>query len=171
MGPHVQYQERTGWSLWVHCAVGLTFIAAAIPIFEFLRGNVGDGQGQMSVGIAVLLFVIGLGLPGSIYAFMGELRTRVTEEGLELSWGYLGVIKKTIPFSDVESAEAVTYSPLGEFGGWGIRFGGNKKTAWTVKGNRALVLERKDGTRFYLGSERPERILPWVTSAMKRSDG
>ncbi len=69
----------------------------------------------------------------------------------------------------MEAAEAVTYSPLGDFGGWGIRMGGNKKKAWTVKGNRALVLELKDGTRFYLGSEKPERILSWVTSGIKRS--
>ncbi len=167
----VLYEERTGWALWVHFLVGLTFVSAAIPIVLFMRGNVGGGQGQMSVGIAVFLFLIGIGLPGSIYAFMGQLRTRVTQKSLEISWGFLGVIKKTISFSEVEAAEAVTYSPLGDFGGWGIRMGGNKKKAWTVKGNRALVLELKDGTRFYLGSEKPERLLPWVTSGMKRSNG
>jgi len=166
----VLYEERTGWAWWVHPLIGLTFISALIPIVEFWRGNVGPGPGQMSVGVAAFCLLLGLGLPGAIYGLMGQLRTRVTAEGIQIFWGFLNVVKKSIPFEQIEKAEPVTYSPMGEFGGWGIRMGGNKKKAWTVRGNRALLLHLKDGTRFYLGSDRPERILQWVTPAMKRGE-
>ncbi len=94
----------------------------------------------------------------------------MTEGDLDIRWGFAEIIRKKIPFGEIEGAEAVTYSPLADFGGWGIRWGGKKKLAWTVRGNRALLLHLRDGTRFFLGSDKPERIVPWVASAMKRSE-
>ena len=170
METRVLYEERTGWSWWVHPLIGLTFISAVIPIVEFIRGGIGSGPGKMSVGVAVFCLVLGFGLPGAIYGLMGQLRTRVSPEGLSICWGLLEIVKKRIPFDEIESAETVTYSPMGEFGGWGIRMGGNKKKAWTVRGNRALVLRLRDGTRFYLGSDKPERILQWMNPALRRRE-
>ena len=165
------YEERAGWPWWVHLLVSITLVAVVIPLVELLRGNIGIGPGAMPVWGAVVMALVGIGLPGSIYALMGQLRTRVTGEGIDIRWGFLEVIKKKIPFESIEKAEAVTYSPIGEFGGWGIRLGGGKKRAWTVRGKRALLLHLKDGTRFYLGSEKPERMLQWVLSAKKKRRG
>jgi hypothetical protein len=164
------YEERAGWAWWVHPLILLTLIAAVIPLMHFAEGNIGNGPNQMPLWAAVLSLSIGLGIPGAIYSLMGQLRTRITHEHIDIRWGYLEVIKKKIPLADVEKAEPVTYSPLAEFGGWGIRAGMKKKRAWTVRGNRALVLHLKDGTRFYLGSDKPDRMLQWLTSAAKRSD-
>lgn len=171
MTKRIQYQERSGWALWVHCLVGLTFLAAAIPLFFLVTGGVGDEPGQMSFSGAMVGIAVGLLIPGMIYGFFGQLRTRVSDTGLDVRWGFLEVLRKKIPFSEITNAEAVTYSPLGQFGGWGIRYGGSKKKAWTIRGNKALVLTLTDGTKFYLGSDRPERILSWITPAMKRSQG
>lgn len=164
------YEERSGWPWWVHPLIWLTFLAALFPLLELAKGNVGSGEGAMPVGVAALCLFFGFGLPLLFYFLMGQLRTRVTSEGIDIRWGFAEVIKKSIPFGKIEGVEAVTYSPIREFGGWGIRMGGNKKKAWTVRGNRAVLLLLSDGTRFYLGSDKPERILQWLTSAMKRSE-
>lgn len=170
MENRVLYEEKTGWAWWVHPLILLTLIAAAVPLAELAAGKVWGEDGAMPVWAAVLCLVLGFGLPICLYSLMGQLRARVTQEALDVRWGYLDVIKKTIPFSQVESAEAATYCPMLDFGGWGIRVGANKKRAWTVRGNRALLLHLQDGTQFYLGSDRPERILQWVNSGMKRSE-
>lgn len=171
MNQQIQYEERSGWAWWAHALISLTFLAAAIPLFSLATGGVGDAPGQMSWTGAMAGISLGLALPGAIYGFFGQLRTRVTETGLDIRWGYLEIIRKKIPFSEIAKAEAVTYSPLAEFGGWGIRFGGTGKRAWTIRGTKALLLTMHDGVRFYLGSDRPDRILSWVTPAIKRSQG
>jgi hypothetical protein len=148
----------------------LTFLGAVFPLVELAKGNVGGEEGAMPVPVVVLCLVIGFGIPFLFYCLMGDLRTRVTTEGIHLSWGFAELIRKNIPIEEIEAAEAVTYSPIGDFGGWGIRMGGDKKRAWTVSGKRALLLHLSDGTRFYVGSAKPERILQWVMAAMKRSD-
>jgi hypothetical protein len=149
---------------WVHLAIWTCGIAAVFPIVELARGNVGSGEGAMSVPMAVWLLFLGIGVPLIIYALMGQLRARVTSEGVEASWGLLEIVRKRIPFREIEDVEAVTYSPLGEFGGWGIRMGGHKKKAWNIRGKRAVVFHLRDGTRFYLGSDYPERMIQWIQS-------
>jgi len=169
MNDRVLYKESIRWSWWVNLLFGITLLPAAIALKALASGNVGPGEGAMPVWTVFLLLSLGLGIPGCVYAFMGELRIRVKEDGLDLRWGYLDLIRKEIPFQAVERAEAVTYSPIGDFGGWGIRWGGKGKRAWTVRGNRALVLHLSDGSRFYIGSEKPERLLQWVQSVGRRS--
>jgi hypothetical protein len=166
MGSRVLYEERSGWPWWVHVLILPTFIALVLPLVEFARGNVG-AERAMPVWVALLLLFIGLGFPIAFYSLVGQLRTRIVPDGVNVCWGLAEIIKKMIPFGEIESAESVTYSPLGEFGGWGIRAARKKKRAWTISGNRAVLLTLRDGTRFYLGSERPDRILQWLTSEMR----
>ena len=161
--------EKTGWAWWVHPLIWLTLLAAVFPLLELINGNGWGGPGGMPVWTGVLLLLLGFGLPLTIYSLMGQLRVQITDAEIDIRWGFLELIRKRIPFTEVEGAEAVTYSPLGEFGGWGIRMGMNKKKAWTVRGNRALLLRLKDGSRFYLGSDKPERLLQWVNTGINRS--
>jgi hypothetical protein len=165
MKERIHYEERTGWPWWVHGLISLCFLALIAPIREFLRGTLDTGPHAMSVPVAILCVALGLGLPALIYTLFGQLRVRVMEERLEVAWGLSEWIRKTLYFRDIQKAEAITYSPLGEFGGWGIRMGMGKRRAWTIRGNRALLLHLTDGTRFYLGSRHPERLLLRVEAA------
>ena len=61
---------------------------------------------------------------------------------------------------------AVQYRPIREFGGWGIRGMGNKK-AWTISGDRAVVLEFQNGDSLYLGSQTPQRLRERIETAVK----
>lgn len=172
MASQIHYEEQTGWAFWVHLLISLTFVAAAIPLFELIQGKVWGQEGAMSVGAALLCLGLGLGIPGAVYLFMGRLRVRVLDEEIEVVWGTAGVIRKSVPFSQIQEVNPITYSPLSEFGGWGIRVGRGKKIAWTIRGNRALRLHLQDGTLFYLGSPHPERLLSWVLSVGKgKMDG
>ena len=47
---------------------------------------------------------------------------------------------------DVAYAEARTYAPLREYGGWGIR-GLSRKRAYNVSGNRGVELSLVDGRK------------------------
>jgi len=158
MRPRVLYKERTIWSWWVHL---LIWSGIAIAVGAGLASGGTVGTLAAPLGIAAVIPVL-------FYGLFGHLATEVTEEGIRLKWGPLGWIKKSISFESITKAEAVTYSSLIEFGGWGIRMRG-KKRAWTVRGNRAVRMELADGKIFYLGSDRPERIAEWIRSAERKT--
>lgn len=64
---------------------------------------------------------------------------------------------KRYKFSEIEKAEEITYHPLRDFGGWGIRYG-KGMWAYTAFGNRGVLILLKNGKRFLLGSQKPEEL-------------
>ncbi len=71
--------------------------------------------------------------------------------------GHASLLRKRIRYDDILALESVKYSPIREFGGWGIRFAG-KKRAWTARGDQAVVLHLADGMLLYVGSDNPLRL-------------
>ena len=66
----------------------------------------------------------------------------------------------------IESAEARTYRPIMDYGGWGIRFGVRGK-AYNVRGNRGLQLILGEGRseQILIGSQRAEELAMAVEAA------
>lgn len=85
------------------------------------------------------------------------LTVRLYQEHMELGLGTAALIRKRVRYDDIEALESVKYHPLAEFGGWGVRFSGNKR-AWTARGDKAVVLHMADGILLYVGSDKPQRL-------------
>ena len=86
------------------------------------------------------------------------LRTTVTDRDLTVSFGALfPLYQRSIAKADIASFEAVTYSPLADYGGWGIKWG-RSGLALNARGNRGVRLTLRDGRRVLVGSQRPEKL-------------
>ncbi len=81
--------------------------------------------------------------------------TVAIEKTLTCRFG-VGLIRKTIPLSDVDHVRAVLNSWLV---GWGIRWIPGRYWVWNVSGLRAVELIMKDGTRFRIGTDEPEALV------------
>ena len=161
MARRYHYQETSLFAWWVHLLIWFCALACIVPaVLPILTG------GERPLREVGYLIAIGLAIPAFLYLLFGSLRTRVTSEAVEISWGLSGIIRKVVSFSQIESMEPVTYRPIREFGGWGIRFGRGKKQAWTASGNQALVLHLKGGVHLYVGSGHPARLEERIRSAM-----
>jgi hypothetical protein len=140
------YQERSPWPVWAKVVfwssmmIGVGAVVAA-----------GDGV-ERAVGLAVLLT-----LPFLIQWLVAGLRVRLYADEIEVAIGSAGVIKKRIPYDEIERLESVRYRPIREFGGWGMRIRLGKR-AWTSRGNQAVVLHMTDGLQVYVGSDNPHRL-------------
>jgi hypothetical protein len=65
---------------------------------------------------------------------------------------------REIPFSDIQSITVKKYSPLWEYGGWGIRMNGRKSWAYSTSGNQGLFIERKNGSKILIGTHKQEEL-------------
>jgi hypothetical protein len=74
---------------------------------------------------------------------------------------------RVIDLENIESVEAVRYSPLRDYGGWGIRHGSAGK-AYNVSGNQGVVLRLKNGKTVLLGSQRYEELAAAIESARRK---
>ena len=113
------------------------------------------------------LIVTLLVLPATGAAFIAaftmafRLRTRVEED--RLIFGFPLGLRRTIPLDQIRSAEAVTYRPLRDFGGWGLRFG-SMGMMYNARGDRAVRLHLKNGKVVFVGSQTPEELVRAISS-------
>jgi hypothetical protein len=132
--------------------IGLALYAIISQII--LRRKSGNSPMQNPVLIlTVLLF--GLSIP--LFFFFTELRTRVTEDGLYVK--LFPLHNKWLFFSplDIKNFTKTKYHPIPEYGGWGIRYGKNKK-AYNVSGNMGILLTLSDGKSLLIGTQKPDEF-------------
>lgn len=147
--PDIVYREFNHFHPWVW---GIIWGATLMSVFVVLR------SGVLALGVTALLPVL-------FWFLFGKLTVEVRRDSLHLHFGRWGWISRTVAYADIDDAEAVTYRPLWEFGGWGIR-GWGKKKAWTTRGDQAVRLELADGNVLYVGSQTPARLLERLQTAI-----
>ena len=150
-----RFQEEQSfrqWWLWL-----LIGSLAAVQWWGFVQQIVlGQPWGNRPAPdwMMVLLWLFtGIGLP----AFFLYLRLIVTVTDQAIEIHFRPLTRRTIPMAEVTHAEARTYSPLREYGGWGIRGVGGRR-AYHVSGNRGVELTLMDGRKVMIDSRRAEDL-------------
>ena len=108
--------------------------------------------------------LIGIGLP-LLFLYVCLIVT-VTDEAVHIR--YRPFMKRTIRLVDIAQADALTYSPLRDYGGWGLRGWGARK-AYNVSGNRGVELTLRDGSSVLIGSQRADELARAIVSAQGQS--
>jgi hypothetical protein len=91
---------------------------------------------------------------------LARLTVEVLADRVEIR--YRPFIRRTILLDAVVAAEAVTYHPVRDYGGWGIKGWSRRKVAYHVRGDRGALLTLADGRTVLLGSQRPDDLVAAV---------
>jgi hypothetical protein len=121
---------------------------------------------EISFPVQVAVFLALLALGFAIDRFLGGLTVELYRTEVRLFLGRRGPIRKRVPLARIRELESVTYRPLKEFGGWGVRGFGSRQ-AWTARGTGAVVLHLDDGTALYVGSDAPARLEARIRTALE----
>lgn len=103
--------------------------------------------------LSVLIALAGLALT-TIY---GGFRISVTKNDLTVRMGIWGIRLLKLKTTDISFVEVHSYSPLRDFGGYGIRFNKEMK-AYFLRGNRGVKITTTSGQKYLIGSDHPERL-------------
>jgi len=115
-------------------------------------GNQPTGDTALIVmGVATSLLCLGI----LWLLWASELRVELRDDSLHVR--FFPFLRRSIPYARILRAEACAYSPIAEYGGWGVRYGRGGK-AYNVSGNRGVRLEIEGGERLLIGSQRPEEL-------------
>jgi hypothetical protein len=125
----VGHARFSTWALIALC--GVIAVATAVVAFVIaLRG----AWPLAIVPVVVLVSVLG----------SASWRVRVDADGLTVR-PTLGWPQYRVALADVASAAKTTVVPLGEFGGFGIRWGRGRRLGIITRGGEALEVLRRDG--------------------------
>ena len=132
-------QKFTQWWLWV--------ILLSFPIISFGPFD------ENAININYVL--IGFFIPFLFYLF--ELRIKVSAEGLHFQFFPFHFKSHIIKLEDIDNCKAMQYSPLKEYGGWGIKYGFKGK-AYNVSGNKGVKIFLNNGTNIMFGSQKHSEL-------------
>jgi hypothetical protein len=74
---------------------------------------------------------------------------------------------KNIKLAEIETYNFRKYSPIFEYGGWGIRYAFKNGWAFNVSGNMGLQIVKKDKKRILFGTQKPNEFFMALDSLIK----
>jgi hypothetical protein len=153
-----EVQSFRRWWLWLVLLVPFVVIAASLA--RLVQRGAPASLIASLVGACLLLVLIALWL------YVMRLETEVDDDALALDFRWFWR-RREIPLAEIRGFEAVTYNPLRDYGGWGIRYGWRGGMAYNVSGRRGVQLELADGARLLVGSQRAEELARAIAEATR----
>ena len=147
MAEEILYQEKqrfTQWWLYAFLLIPVGFMISKVMKDEImLESFVIEGS--------ILLVLVSL-------IFFLQLKTTITTKGILINFFPLVLKEKMILWQDVQSASVRIYSPMGEYGGWGLRYSTGNGKAYNVRGNEGLQLVFKGGRKLLIGTQKSQEL-------------
>ena len=101
--------------------------------------------------------------------YFTRLTTLVTKEGLHYRFFPFHFKEKIIKIDEIMTYEQITYNPIFDYGGWGIRYG-SKGKAYNVKGNIGVIILLKNGKKILFGTQDAHSFVSAIKKASSRGE-
>jgi hypothetical protein len=153
MSDNFFYEEQRFTQRWIKITLGVLWVGlTAAAIIAMATKKIGPIPALLSIApiSALILFFSSL-----------KLQVRIDTDAinyrfLPIQWKY-----RTIKREDIEKMDVITYDPVEDYGGWGIRLS-HKGKAYTAKGDQGLSIQLVNGKNLLLGTSKPEELQRWI---------
>ena len=150
-----EQQRFNQWWLWL-----ILLSINGLFLFGVFKQVIGDEQfGKNSMSNTVLLITTGLiGILTLLFASL-RLDTLIKKDGIYVRFFPFHVKYKHYAWETLTKCYVRTYSPISEYGGWGLRLGlFGKGKAYNVSGDKGLQLDFATNERLLIGTNKPEEL-------------
>ena len=147
-------QKFSQWWLWL-ILLGVN----AISIFSVYKQVITEqafGENPISIG---LFLMTGMTLLVTVLFMNCQLNTIIKKDGIYVRFFPFQLKFRYYNWDSLIKSFVRQYSPLLEYGGWGLRFGiFGKGTAFNVSGDQGLQLEFVNGKKLLIGTSKPKEL-------------
>ncbi|MFO0910074.1 MAG: hypothetical protein U0794_17310 [Isosphaeraceae bacterium] len=166
--PAVVYREEQNFDWRVYALVLLAQVAVTLGLYWLYQHGYDPGLEHGLSGLAVsLLALVGLASPALLVVGLLRMTTEVTPTTIRIWFGWVPTYRRFVVIASVQKIEVVSYRPLADYGGWGIRSGRDGERVLNARGNRGVRLDLGDGTRLLIGSQKPELLAVAIERALR----
>lgn len=152
-------QRYKQWWLWL-----ILLSINGLFLFAVFKQVVGGQQfGEKPMSNTGLLISTGFTIFLSILFFNFQLETIIKRDGIYVRFFPYFTKFKHYPWDKLSKSFVRKYSPIREYGGWGLRIGSFEKgNAYNISGDKGLQLEFTNNKKLLIGTNKPleiEKIL------------
>lgn len=125
------------------------FVAVFSTVIWFVMREI---EPPMSTTETIWYFVSVLAVPALLLLWFNSVKqiVTITDDTITVYQRGVHFKPKVINRSDITNMSVRKLNAFGEFGGWGIRYGFNKKWGYIWGGDHAIDLLMKDGKRYVI---------------------
>jgi hypothetical protein len=104
-----------------------------------------------------------------IWFLILKLKTEINSDGIYVSFFGIPFCKRIIKWEEIESISVIPYSPLSDYGGWGVRYGMvGKGWCYNVSGKFGIKIKYKNGKPFLIGTQQPDETEKIINFYFKK---
>jgi hypothetical protein len=157
-----KFRQPWLWIILIITGVIVTGVFAYGFYIQIIEGHE-FGNNPMSNNALIIVFISTVIFFILIFSLFGlaKLTTAIDKNGIEYRFFPFHFNTHRINWDIIERFEVVKYSPLWEYGGWGIRYGFKGK-AYNVSGNKGLILFLKNGKSILFGTQRDIELAEFL---------
>lgn len=165
------YEENLPFPLITVVMVIILLIALLMLVLfaiQLISGPIGNTPAPSWFYLVMFIFMSAIAF---LIANFRVLVVRITSQSVTVAYG---LIKRTIPWCDIEESFLDSSSPLG-YGGWGARIArveGRWRLAFNVIGASGVVLRLRKGRarEFMFSTKNPQQVLDIINRQIEASD-
>jgi hypothetical protein len=116
--------------------------------------------------VSVLLIIVGI-LMATLY---GGQRILVTRQNITVRWGIIGIRVLRLKMAEITGVEAHDFSPLKDFGGYGIR-ANREMSGYFLGGTHGVKLTTANNKKYLIGSDNPDRLAAVISAISSNPKG
>ena len=140
-------QRFSQWWLWLLLSAIMVY-----TIYNFVEDRQYFSTPELAISFLIPILVI-------ILFLVIRLETKIDEHGISVRFFPFQITFRYYSWRNIKKAYVRKYSPLTEYGGWGMRQGlFGKGKAYNVKGNQGLQIILNDEKKVLIGTQKLEEI-------------
>lgn len=156
MSDKILFQERqkfTQWWIWL--ILGLSIFSLGYLFYleiknhEVLTDSARLRQAVAGIIVIAVIFLLFISV---------QLKTTITNKGITFTYFPFILKSRTYLWEDIDKVYTRTYSPIWEYGGWGLRYGFKNGMAYNVSGNQGIQIILKTGKKVLIGTKKTEEV-------------
>ncbi len=152
------FTEIQTFNKWWHYALAgfPVLIIAGCTLGVWLSG-ITNGNSKEPFLFLILISVLLFTIAAFVWLLLLKLKTTINEQGILVKFFGMPFCKRTIAWSDIKSAHLIEYSPLSDYGGWGVRYSlSGNGWCYNVSGNTGIKIIYQNGKPFLIGTQYKE---------------
>ena len=127
------------------------FLFSFLPVFVIMAWLFFDQRAKRdNLGVILSIVTIVICTVALCFMFLLKLTTTITDEGIAFKYAPTMRQFKLYPWEQIASVSIVSYNPIQDFGGWGLKKSKKYGKGYTTKGNKGLWIQLTDGQSILL---------------------
>ena len=126
--------------------VTISFLLVQLNIIEPTNGEKSPPEVIIILVFCLLFLIWGISI---------RLKTTINENGISANFIGIPFCNKQFTWDEIKSIKIIEYSPLMDYGGWGVRIGFNG-WCYNVSGKIGIKFTRTNGKPFLIGTQQKE---------------